>query len=212
MKSSTAETRMDVGSPLRSRRLILLLTTVLLGGGSPCMVVSSIKTASGASISATCNPAYAQYCNPAVVNYILRDELGKVLTETEIKTVYEQLPKAIGDAHLYSGQVSFAEDERTFYWPESVDWQKGRKQPSLEFVNSEMCTMHLTEVMLIYHGKKMRLIFDINIAKSQPDRRLVVDSLPFQEGTFALDLNGWLGRRDEMITAERWKKVKTPPG
>ena len=80
------------------------------------------------------------------------------MTETELKTVYERLPKAIGDARLYSGQVSFAEDERTFYWPESIDWQKGRKQPSLEFVNSETCTMQLTEVALVYHGKKMRLV------------------------------------------------------
>lgn len=210
MKSLTRQTRMDVGAPLRWRRLILLLTTVLLGGGSPCVVVNSIKTASGApSTSATRNLAYTQYCNPAVVNYILRDENGKVLTETEIKTVYEQLPKAIGDARLYSGQVTFAEDDRTFYWPESVDWQKGRKLPSLEFVNSETCTMQLTEVGLTYHGKKMRLVFDINIARSQPDRRLVVDSLPFQEGTFGLDLTGWLGSRDQIIPSERWKKVKT---
>jgi hypothetical protein len=134
---------------------------------------------------------------------------AKVLTETEIKTVYEQLPKAIGDARLYSGQVSFAEDERTFYWPESVDWEKGRKLPSLEFINSETCTMQLTEVTLVYHGKKMRLVFDINIARSQPDRRLVVDSLPFQEGTFRLDQTGWLGRRDQIVPSEGWKKVKT---
>jgi len=210
MKLPETETRIDVGSSLRSRRLILLLTTVLLGGGSPCMVVTSIKTASGApSTTATCNPADAQYCSPAVVNYILRDENGKVLTETEIKTVYEQLPKAIGDARLYAGQVSFAEDERTFYWPESVDWQKGRKQPSLEFVNSETCTMQLTEVTLIYHGKKMRLIFDINIAKSRPDHRLVVDSLPFQVGTFGLDLGGRPIARDQIIPSERWKRIKT---
>src|SRR6266513_4106631 len=170
MKLPETETRMDVGSSLRSRKLILLLTTVLLGGGSPCMVVNSINTASGAaSINSTRNPAYSQYCNPAVVNYILRDENGKVLTETEIKTVYEQLPKAIGDARLYAGQVSFAEDERTFYWPESVDWQKGRKQPSLEFVNSETCTMQLTEVTLIYHGEKMLLVSDITIAQFNSD-------------------------------------------
>src|SRR5436309_428235 len=41
MKSSTVETRVDVGSPQLLRRLILLLTTVLLGGAGPCMVVSS---------------------------------------------------------------------------------------------------------------------------------------------------------------------------
>ena len=173
------------------------------------MVVNSIRTASGAaSISVTRTPAYAQSCNPAVVYYILRDEKGKVLTGTEIKTVYEQLPKAIGDARLYAGQVSFAEDERTFYWPETVDWQKGRKQPSLEFVNSETCTMQLTEITLIYHGKKMRLVFDINIAKFQSDRRLVVDSLPFQEGTFGLDLRGRPIARDQIISSERWKRLK----
>ena len=209
MKSPGTETRMDAGSPLRSRRLILLLTTVLLGGGSPCVVVNSVETASGAASIRARNPTYEQYCNPAVVNYILRDENGKVLTETEIKTVYEQLPKAIGDARLYAGQVSFAEDERTFYLPESVDWQKGRKQPSLEFVNSETCTMQLTEVTLIYHGKKMRLVFDINIARSQADRRLVVDSLPFQEGTFGLDLGGRPVARDQIIPPERWKRLKT---
>jgi hypothetical protein len=45
MKSATVETGTDVGSRLQSLKLILLLTTVLLAGGSPCMVVSSIKTA-----------------------------------------------------------------------------------------------------------------------------------------------------------------------
>jgi hypothetical protein len=67
MKSTTVETSMNAGSPLKSRRLLLLLATLLLGGGSPCMVVSSFQTASGAaSISATRNLGYTQYCNPAV--------------------------------------------------------------------------------------------------------------------------------------------------
>jgi len=203
---------MDIGSPRRSRRLILLLTTVLLGGGSPCMVVNSIRTASGAaSINVIRAPAYAQSCNPAVVNYILRDEKGKVLTETEVKTVYEQLPKAIGDASLDVGQVSFADDRKTFYWPESVDWPKGNKQPALEFANAGTCTMHLTEVTLTYHGKRMRLVFDLDIGRTQPDRRPVIDSLPFQEGSFALDLNGWSRDLNKQIPATRWQKIKTKP-
>jgi len=203
MKSSTDETRMDVGSTLRSRRLILLLTTVLLGG----MVVNSIRAASGAaSISVTLNPAYAQSCNPAVVNYIVRDEKGKVLTGTEMKTISEQLPKTIGDATLNAGQVSFADDGETFYWPESADWPRGNKQPALEFANAATCTMHLTEVTLTYQGKRMRLIFDLDIGRSQPDRRPVIDSLPFQEGDFRLELNGWPGGRDKLIPSTRWKR------
>ena len=209
---STVETKMDVGSPRRFRRLVLLLTSVLLGGGSLCVVVNSIRTASGAaSISVTRTPAYAQSCNPAVVDYILRDEKGKVLTETEVKTVYERLPKAIGDASLDVGQVSFAADGETFYWPESADWPRGNKQPALEFANAATCTMHLTEVTLIYQGKSMRLIFDLDIGRSQPDRRPVIDSLPFQEGDFRLELNGWSGGRDKLIPSTRWKRIKSTP-
>lgn len=157
------------------------------------------------------NVNHAQACNPAVVSYIIRDEGGKVLSETELKSVYERLPGTIGDAHLYAGQVSIADDKKTFYWPESVDWRKGNKQPSLEFANAETCTMHLTEATLIYHDKKMHLIFNIDITRAQPNRRPVVDSLPFQEGTFALDLNGWSGDPDKLIPLERRKKIKTKP-
>jgi hypothetical protein len=42
----------------------------------------------------------------------------------ELKPVYEQLPKSIGDARTFLGEVSFAQDGRSFYRPESVDWEK----------------------------------------------------------------------------------------
>ena len=75
---------------------------------------------------ATGNPSRAQSCNPAVVNYIVRDEGGKGLSESELKSVYEQLPKSIGDARIDVGEVSFAEYQtalpalrRKFYVPSS---------------------------------------------------------------------------------------------
>src|SRR5215510_5967582 len=46
------------------------------------------------------NLSRAQSCNPAVVNYIVRDEGGKVLSAAELKSIFEQLPKSIGDARL----------------------------------------------------------------------------------------------------------------
>ena len=209
MNSSTAEVRMTVASPRRSRIFTLLLTTVLLGGGVPFMAVISIRTASGAaSISGTRTPVYVQSCNPAVVNYIVRDEKGKVLTGTEIKTVHERLPGTIGDASLGAGEVSFAADRKTFYWPDSVDWPTGNKLPTLEFANAATCTMHLTEVTLTYHGKRMRLIFDLDIGRAQLDRRPVIDSLPFQDGSFELDLKGWSGDLDKLIPAKRWHKIE----
>jgi len=159
----------------------------------------------------TSNATHIQSCNPAVVDYLVRDEAGRVLSETELKSVYERLPKTIGDAHVAAGQVSFADDEKTFYWPESVDWPKGTKQPALEFANSATCTMHLSEVTLLYHDRKMRLIFNLDIARDQTDRRPVIDSLPFQEGTFALNLTGWSGDPHQLIPSERWMRVESKP-
>ena len=43
----------------------------------------------------------------------------------------------------------------------------------------------------------MFVIFNLDMARSQSDRRPVIDSLPFQEGTFALSLKGWSGARDK---------------
>jgi hypothetical protein len=68
--------------------------------------------------------------------------------------------------------------------------------------------MRLTEATLTYHNKVMRLIFKIDIARDQLDRRPVIDSPPFQEGAFELDLNGWSRDKDRMIPAQRWKKIK----
>ena len=162
-------------------------------------------------VCASVTVARAQSCNPAVVSYIVRDEKGNVLTETQLKEVYEQLPKAIGDAHTFLGEVSFAADGKSFYRPESVEFEKGKKVPALEFINSETCTMQLSEVTLTYHQKKMRLIFNIGIERSQADRRPVVDSPKFQEGAFELNLSGWPGEGDRMIPATRWKPVKGKP-
>ncbi|HKQ76957.1 MAG TPA: hypothetical protein VJ810_24900 [Blastocatellia bacterium] len=161
--------------------------------------------------SAPDKPNLAQSCNPAVVNYIVRDEGGKVLSVAELKSVYERLPKSIGDAHTDVGEVSFVDDGKSFYWPESVDWEKGKKVPSLQFANAETCAMRLSEATLTYHNKRMRMIFNIDIARKQPDRRPVIDSPPFQEGVFELDLSGWPHYEDKVIPAERWKKVKGKP-
>jgi hypothetical protein len=152
-----------------------------------------------------------QSCNPAVVSYVVRDEKGSVLNETELQTVYAQLPKKIGNAALAAGQVSLAEDGQSFYWPESVDWSKGKKKSTLEFANAITCTMQLSEVTLIYHDRRMHLIFDLEIDRTQPNRRPVVDSLPFEEGTFVLDWRNWSGGRDRIIPARQWKKVAGTP-
>jgi hypothetical protein len=158
------------------------------------------------SFVATATPP-AQSCNPAVVSLILRDEKGNSLSENALQTIYEQLPKLIGDAPPSVGEVSFADDGKTYYWPEDVDFPKGRKVSSIKFVNNETCTMHFPEVTLKYQNTTMRLVFNIDISRTQQDRRPVIQCPTFQEGAFQLDLQGWSREPERMITAERWKKL-----
>jgi hypothetical protein len=155
----------------------------------------------------TWTPAQAQSCNPAVVHYIVRDEKGAVVTGEELKSVHQQLPETVGDGQTSVGEVSFGSDGVTFYWPESVEYPKGKKVPVLEFANARTCTLNLGQVDLSYRGKQMHLLFNIDITRSQDDRRPVIDSLPFREGTYRLDLTGWPHSREQLIPATRWKKV-----
>jgi hypothetical protein len=126
-------------------------------------------------------PTRAQSCNPAVVSYLVRDERGQVISAAELKAVYEQLPQSIGDAHLDAGEVSFKADGKSYYWPEDANWAQGRKLPALQFANAAACAMRLTEVTLTRNNRQMRLIFNLEVTRAQPDRRLVVDALPFQQ-------------------------------
>jgi len=151
------------------------------------------------------NPAQAQYCNPALVSYIVRDENGKPLTEEALQSVAEQLPKSIGDAQIYAGEVSLTENGRRFYRQESVDWDKGKKVPALHFINDGNCAMRLGKVTLTYQGKQMRLFFNLSITRTQHDRRWVFDSLPFQEGSFVVDVEGWPWEKNEVVSADRWR-------
>ena len=150
---------------------------------------------------------YAQSCNPASVYYIVRDEKGAVLSTQELQTIVDQLPKEIGDATVGILEVSFAPDKQTFYWPESVDFDKGTKVPALGLSNAATCTLHLTEVELKYKGRTMRVIFNIDIARYQKDRRQAIDSLKFQNGVFRLDLTKWPHHEEKLIPASYWKRV-----
>jgi hypothetical protein len=159
---------------------------------------------SGPTEAGTATP---QSCNPAVVSYLVRDEQGSPLDETDLKTISGQLPASDEGTRPFVGEVSFANDGRSFYRPESIEAPSGKMVSMLQLINAETCTMHLSEVTLSYHHKTMRLVFNIDIARNQADRRLVIDSLPFQEGSFELSLSGWSHPINEMIPATRWKPV-----
>jgi hypothetical protein len=152
--------------------------------------------------------SYAQSCNPASVYYIVRDEKGKVVSQEQLASIYEQLPKQIGDAGVSTSQVSFKPDNVSYYWPEDAEVEKGSKVPALLFANAGTCTMHLGEVTFAHQRKSMRLVFNIDINRTQKDRRQVIDSLPIQNGTFKLDLTSWNRSDDKLIPATHWKRIK----
>jgi hypothetical protein len=152
-------------------------------------------------------PTHAQSCNPAVVSYLARDPNGQVLSVEEMKAMAASLPKSIGEAQPYASEVSFKADGKSYYWPEDADWPQGRKLAALEFANAAACAMRLSEVTLEYQQQRMRLIFNLDITRTQPDRRLVIDALPFQPGVFKLDMRGWTHSENEVIPATRWKQI-----
>jgi hypothetical protein len=152
--------------------------------------------------------AFGQACNPAAINYIVRDEKGNILTAADLKIMAEQIPKQIGDAATSVAETSLAPGNLTFYWPEEVDWPKGTIVPTLQFANAAACAMRFSEVTLTHNNNKMRLVFDIEILRFQDDRRPLIDGLPFQKGTFKLDLSGWTHERNRLIQANRWKRLR----
>jgi hypothetical protein len=152
---------------------------------------------------------YAQSCQPAAVDYIVRDEGGKVLGEIELKAVYERmskLPSEVGD--VYVGTAFLATGWKTFYSPYSEDRKNGEKVPVIAFEHSGPCHLKFTDATLEYDGKKMRLIFAVDIpSKEQPVHDMVIDSLPFQGGTFKLDPSGLEHEDHRVMAASRWKRV-----
>lgn len=158
---------------------------------------------------ASTGPVSAQECHPAALYYIVRDERGKVLGEGELQAVYQRmskLPSEVGG--VYVGTAFLAKDRKTFYSPYSEERKSGEEVPVIAFSHSGPCELKFADATLEYHGKKMRLIFDVAIpSQEQPVHEIVVDSLPFQEGTFKLDLSGLKEGGRRVMAASRWKRV-----
>jgi len=167
--------------------------------------------------------ARAQKCPYAAAYYVVRGEDGMVLDEAELKTVREQSLNPIGDDNLrmFLGTLSRRADGKYRHGQ-----LEGARIPVLDF-HGDGCVVRLAEITLVYRQRRMRLIFDVDLGVSfgQADdfgRRptlIVVESLPFQEGTFRLDLRGWLAQLKRFgewsedggwptIPAEFWKDAR----
>ena len=148
--------------------------------------------------------AYGQSCRPAVLKYIVRDEKGKNLSEAELESVRKQMAQPAGEVSM----VSLAEDGEIYSEYSAEAKEAKTKLPALYYADAKSCELDVKEVTLQHAGKTMRLIFKLNIYR----RAIVIDSLPFQQGTFDLDQKD-ISEEDSsrVIPAKRWKKISDNP-
>ena len=152
---------------------------------------------------ASVNETYGQRCRPAILRYIVRDEKGRNLSEAELQAVHKQMSQPANGVST----VSFTEDGNLVRdYTEAKDAKI--KLSALYYVDIKTCELNVGEVTLQQAGKTMRLIFNMKISR----RTFVVDSLPFQSGTFELDQKA-LSKADpsQVIPAKEWKKINDNP-
>jgi hypothetical protein len=120
---------------------------------------------------------------------IVRAEDGRIFQKPDLDTLYERLPKTIGDAVT------------------SVEFRNG--VPRLLVSNGYPCAIHFFEITLSYHEKKMRLLFDLDF-NDRGTLSLVTIELPnFQEGIFRLIPNPGPPENGSWLLNDRWRKVET---
>lgn len=149
----------------------------------------------------------AQICPPVGLSYVVRGGDGRVLSDAELKVISQQLPATIGAAKTMTSAISLGENG-TY----RLGRGNGTKDvPVLVFINEYPCSMNFGDVTLLYQGKQMRLVFNIDFDQRRPARYVFIDSPPFQEGTFELTVGPWPTVDFTTITADRWRKIPSPP-
>jgi hypothetical protein len=148
-------------------------------------------------VLAVCSFADGQSCRPAELNYIVRDETGKVLSERELKDIFKQMKEGVTGV----GSVSLTEEGTLVGYSGK---EPKETLPVIYVVDAAACHIKVGEFTLQIGGHRMRLIFDLELDR----RALTIDSLPFQAGTYRLDKrdleNGFAER---IVPATRWKRV-----
>ena len=150
------------------------------------------------------NEAHGQSCRPAVLEYTVRDEKGKYLSEAELESVRKRMAQPAGGVST----VSFAGDGEVISEYSAEAKEAKTKSPALYYADAKSCELDVKEVTLRHAGKTMRLIFNLHIYR----RAFVIDSIPFKQGTFELDQKG-ISEADSsrVIPAKRWKKISDNP-
>jgi hypothetical protein len=147
--------------------------------------------------------ATAQSCGPASVFYVIRDAQGHFMDASTLAP----------SSFVKESVEDYGHTTRKIYFSNKGDILPGSDAKdvtpvtSLTYAGGANCRLKLNELTLKIDGKTMRLIFNLSL-NSQSDyahSRKVIDSLPFQEGTFTLETTS-----ENNIPATAWKQVKQP--
>ena len=151
------------------------------------LIYASVSEASGQ----TCRP------RPAALGLIVHDSRGKTLSAEQLQAVKIQPPEPALSIH----SVDLAADA-TLVGTSTKETKT--KLPVLHRSNNSTCRLDIREMTLEYKGRKMRLIFNLEINR----KAYYINSPKFQRGTFELDKNSLpQSGSDRIIPATIWKKI-----
>jgi hypothetical protein len=123
---------------------------------------------------------FAQECIGTTA-YIVRDEIGKVMNLQETKKLVVKVDGVALDQQRFTASIPSA------FLPDQKEFKEANPLVFFGVIPDGAKTVvgycgKIGDVVISYGGKQMRLLFDIN----KHNTRYVIDSLPFQEGTFHL--------------------------
>jgi hypothetical protein len=143
----------------------------------------------------------AQSCRPAELNYFVRDSNGRLLTESQLKSIARRMSTPVPSVTI----VGLAANGKLVGYSGKP---AKSTQAALSYTDAKTCHLKIDEWSLSYRGRTMRLIFDLDLER----RAYTFDSLPFRSGTYRLDQEELAATdNNEVISASRWKRVRRRP-
>lgn len=147
--------------------------------------------------------AQGQKCLGSRVAYLVRDEKGRPIDET-VKDLWQVKDNGSGSSRGWSAPWSnFSKDdsEQVKVLPASI---ATLQRKIVTFNTAAYCSFdRIVKLQLKHNGKVMNLIFN---TASADDQWYMVDALPFQEGSFEIQLPKLPPRSWKFFASRDWKK------
>ena len=155
-------------------------------------------------------PAFAQYCPSSQLIYIVRDENGKIINPAKLDA-----PDFI-EENVMAIDYAEAEKDGQSYWGvgEVVKKARAQKSNNRDKETGTLFTLHqfsggacnFTEPViykLTLGDKTMNLVFRFAAPKNDYGENYLVDSLPFAQGTYEIDLP----EKSDYYSPANWRKT-----